>query len=152
MPDVQAGRFIGCCARRHRSIGFCAFLDQVEANVPEGLDVHLVLDNAATHKNKLIHDWLLMRPRWLLHFTPTSVSLLAPVEGWFALLAATASTRHVPSQGRSGSRHPRRHRSHQRRAGAVHLDQVNSRYHREHQMLLSTSFQLRSLGGERQPA
>ncbi|WP_083531010.1 IS630-like element ISMex18 family transposase [Methylobacterium sp. AMS5] len=84
--DVQAGRVIGPCARRHRSIEFRAFLDQVEADVPKDLDVHLVLDNAATHKTKLIHDWLLKRPRWHLHFTPTSASWLNLVEGWFALL------------------------------------------------------------------
>ena len=71
---------IGRCAPRHRSVEFRAFLDQV-------LDVHLVLDNAATHKTKLIHDWLLKRPRWHLHFTPTSASWLNLVEGWFALLA-----------------------------------------------------------------
>lgn len=84
--DVQAGRVIGRCARRHRSVEFRALLDQVEANVPMGLDVHLVLDNAATHKTKLIHNWLLTRPRWHLHFTSTSASWLNLVEGWFALL------------------------------------------------------------------
>jgi transposase len=85
--DVQAGRVIGRCTRRHRSVEFRAFLDQVEANVPTDLDVHLVLDNAAPHKTKLIHDWLLKRPRRHLHFTPTSASWLDLVEGWFALLA-----------------------------------------------------------------
>lgn len=50
------------------------------------LDAHLVLDNAATHKTKLIHDWLVKRPRWHLHFTPTSASWLNVVEYWFALL------------------------------------------------------------------
>ena len=50
------------------------------------LDVHLALDNATTHKPKLIHDWLVKRPRWQLHFTPTSASWLNLVEGWFALL------------------------------------------------------------------
>ncbi|WP_376770406.1 IS630 family transposase [Methylorubrum rhodinum] len=85
--DVQAGRVIGHCARLHRSVEFRTFLDEVEANVPADLDVHRVLDNAATHKTKLIHDWLLKRPRWHLHFTPTSASWLNLVEGWFALLA-----------------------------------------------------------------
>src|SRR5215217_3215346 len=50
------------------------------------LDVHLVLDNAATHKTRIIHDWLVKRPRWRLHFTPTSASWLNLVESWFALL------------------------------------------------------------------
>lgn len=85
--DVQAGRVIGRCTRRHRSVEFRAFLHQVEASVPADLNVHLVLDNAATHKTRLIQDWLLKRPRWHLHFTPTSASWLNLVEGWFALLA-----------------------------------------------------------------
>jgi transposase len=84
--DVKAGTVIGACKGRHRAVEFRAFLDQVEAAVPNDLDVHLVLDNAATHKTKLVRDWLLKRPRWHLHFTPTSASWLNLVEGWFALL------------------------------------------------------------------
>jgi transposase len=84
--DVKTGTVIGACKERHRAIEFRAFLDQVEALVPPDLDVHLVLDNAATHKTKIIQDWLLKRPRWQLHFTPTSASWLNLVEGWFALL------------------------------------------------------------------
>jgi transposase len=84
--DVRAGTVIGACKGRHRAVEFRAFLDEVEAAVPTDLDVHLVLDNAATHKTKLVHDWLVKRPRWRLHFTPTSASWLNMVEGWFALL------------------------------------------------------------------
>lgn len=84
--DVKAGTVIGACKGRHRAVEFRAFLDQVEAAVPADLDVHLVLDNAATHKTKLVHDWLPKRPRWHLHFTPTSASWLNLVEVWFALL------------------------------------------------------------------
>jgi transposase len=84
--DVRAGTVIGTCKGRHRSTEFRAFLDQVEAAVPTDLDVHLVLDNAATHKTRLVHDWLLKRPRWHLHFTPTSASWLNLVECWFSLL------------------------------------------------------------------
>lgn len=84
---MKAGTVIGACKKRHRAAEFRAFLDQVEAAVPRDLDVHLVLDNAATHKTKLVHDWLMKRPRWRLHFTPTSASWLNLVEGWFALLA-----------------------------------------------------------------
>src|SRR3712207_6590719 len=78
--DVKAGTVIGACKKRHRAVEFRAFLDQVEAAVPADLDVHLVLDTAATHKTKLVHDWLVKRPRWHLHFTPTSASWLALVE------------------------------------------------------------------------
>jgi transposase len=84
--DVKTGAVIGACKERHRAVEALAFLDQVEAEVPADLDVHLVLDNAATHKTKLVHDWLLKRPRWHLHFTPTQASWLNLVETWFALL------------------------------------------------------------------
>jgi transposase len=84
--DVKAGTVIGACKERHRAVEFRAFLDQVEAAVPADLDVHLVVDNAATHKTKLVRDWLVKRPRWHLHFTPTSASWLNLVEVWFALL------------------------------------------------------------------
>lgn len=84
--DVKAGTVIGACKGRHRATEFRAFLDQVEAAVPGDLDVHLVLDNAATHKTRLIQDWLVKRPRWHLHFTPTCASWLNLIEGWFSLL------------------------------------------------------------------
>src|ERR1700710_683589 len=84
--DINAGTVIGACKRRHRATEMRAFLDPVEAAVPADFDVHLVLDNAATHKTRLIHDWLLKRPRWHLHFTPTSASWLNLVECWFSLL------------------------------------------------------------------
>ena len=85
--NVKTGTVVGACKDRHRATEFRAFLDQVEAAVPADLDVHLVLDNAATHKTSLVHDWLIKRPRWHLHFTPTSASWLNMVEGWFALLS-----------------------------------------------------------------
>jgi transposase len=96
--DIKAGTVVGACKRRHRATEFRAFLDQIEAVVPAGLDVHLVLDNAATHKTRLVHDWLLKRPRWHLHFTPTSSSWLNFVEGWFLLL-----TRRCLQRGAFGS-------------------------------------------------
>jgi transposase len=84
--NVKTGSVIGACTKRHRSQEFRAFLDQVEASVPADLDVHLVLDNASSHKTRLVHDWLVKRPRWHLHFTPTSASWLNLVEGWFSIL------------------------------------------------------------------
>jgi transposase len=85
--NMTAGTVIGACERRHRSLEFRAFLDRVEGSVPADLEVHLVLDNLKTHKTRLIHDWLLKRPRFHLHFTPTSASWLNLVECWFALLS-----------------------------------------------------------------
>ena len=84
--DVAAGRVIGTCLPRHRAVEFRTFLDEIEANLPPDLDVHLVLDNSATHKTKLIRDWLAKRTRYHVHFTPTSASWINQVERWFALL------------------------------------------------------------------
>jgi transposase len=85
--DVRAGTVVGACERRHRSVEFRAFLARVESSVPPGLEVHLVLDNLKTHKTRLVHDWLVKRPNFHLHFTPTSASWLNLVECWFALLS-----------------------------------------------------------------
>jgi transposase len=84
--DAKTGTVIGACYRRHRAQEFRAFLDEIDRGVPPDLDVHLVLDNLRTHKTRLIRDWLAERPRYRLHFTPTSASWLNLVEGWFALL------------------------------------------------------------------
>lgn len=83
---VQTGTVVGACHRRHRSIEFRKFLDTIETAVPVDLDVHLILDNYGTHKTALIRRWLAKRPRFHLHFTPTSASWLNLVERWFALL------------------------------------------------------------------
>jgi transposase len=93
--DVKTGRVIGHCHRRHRTIEFRKFLDRIDAAVPTSLDVHLVLDNYATHKTPLIHRWLAKRPRFHLHFTPTSASWLNLVERWFATLTAKQLRRGV---------------------------------------------------------
>jgi transposase len=84
--DIATGAVIGRCYPKHRSSEFRKFLDQIEAKVPADLDVHLVMDNYATHKTKPIRDWLAKRPRWHVHFTPTSASWLNQVERFFALL------------------------------------------------------------------
>jgi transposase len=84
--DARTGKIIGQNQQRHRSTEFRNFLDTIEKNVPEELDVHLILDNYGTHKTKLIRDWLTKRPRFHVHFTPTSASWLNLVERWFALL------------------------------------------------------------------
>lgn len=84
--DVATGRVIGGLHRRHRSTEFRRFLDRIDAAVPAHLDVHLILDNYATHKTPLIRRWLAKRPRYHLHFTPTSASWLNLVERWFAEL------------------------------------------------------------------
>jgi transposase len=77
---------IGQTHRPHRSIEFRKFLDTIEKNVQEELEVHLVMDNYATHKTAGVQRWLLKRPRFHVHFTPTSASWLNLVERWFAAL------------------------------------------------------------------
>jgi transposase len=91
--DVKAGTVIGRCFPRHRASEFRKFLDEVDAQVPPDLDIHLVLDNAGTHKTKLIRDWLAKRPRYHVHFTPTSASWINQVERWFGLLTERAIRR-----------------------------------------------------------
>lgn len=84
--ETQTGRVIGQCHRRHRSVEFRKFLDTVDSAVPTDLDVHLIMDNYGTHKTALIQRWLAKRPRFQVHFTPTSASWLNMVERWFARL------------------------------------------------------------------
>lgn len=76
---------IGACHRRHRSVEFRKFLDTIEDAVPSLL-VHLILDNYGTHKTAAIRSWLAKRPRFHVHFTPTSASGINLVERWFAAL------------------------------------------------------------------
>jgi transposase len=84
--DVASGAVIGQCHRRHRAVEFRKFLDRIDAEVPENLDVHIVLDNYGTHKTQRIREWFAKRPRYHLHFTPTSASWISQVERWFGLL------------------------------------------------------------------
>jgi transposase len=84
--DVKTGKVIGECHRRHRSAEFRKFLDTIDQSVPPRLDVHLILDNYGTHKTAMIRNWLAKRPRFHVHFTPTSASWINLVERWFAAL------------------------------------------------------------------
>ena len=82
--DVATGRVVNETHRRHRSAEFRAFLDTVDAAVPAGLDVHVVMDNYGTHKTAMIRAWFAKRPRFHVHFTPTYGSWLNLVERVFA--------------------------------------------------------------------
>ncbi len=84
--DIATGHVIGKCYGRHRAAEFRKFLDEIEAAVPDDLDVHLVMDNYATHKTPLIRSWLAKRPRWHVHLTPTRSSWLNQVERFCTLL------------------------------------------------------------------
>ena len=84
--DITTGKVIGRLHSRHRAIEFKKFLQTLDREVPDGLQVHLVLDNSSTHKTPAIQQWLLAHPRFVVHFTPTSSSWLNLVERWFAEL------------------------------------------------------------------
>ncbi len=93
--DIATGRVIGKTYRRHRSNEFRKFLDEIEAAVPPELDVHLVLDNYATHKTPEVQRWLTRRPRFHVHFTPTSSSWLNLVESFFSIVDRRVTHRGV---------------------------------------------------------
>jgi transposase len=84
--DISSGSVIAQHYRRHRHQEFLRFLKLIDAAVPKDLDLHLILDNYATHKTPQIKAWLIKHPRFHLHFTPTSSSWLNLVERWFAEL------------------------------------------------------------------
>jgi transposase len=84
--DVASGFVIGKCYKRHRAAEFLDFLQQIDAHVPDGVDVHVIMDNYATHKTARIKAWLVRRPHYHVHFTPTSASWINQVERWFAEL------------------------------------------------------------------
>jgi transposase len=93
--DIATGRVIGKTYRRHRSQEFRKFLDQIEAIVPSNLEIHLVMDNYATHKTEEIQRWLIRRPRFHVHFTPTSSSWLNLVESFFSIVDRRVTRRGV---------------------------------------------------------
>ena len=93
--DVLTGSVIGQCLPRHRHIEFLKFLRTIDREVPNGLEIHLILDNYATHNHPNVKAWLGTHPRFHLHFTPTSSSWLNMIERWFGKLTDKAIRRGV---------------------------------------------------------
>lgn len=91
--DVARGTVISQCKPRHRHQEFLAFLRHLDESVPPTLDVHLVIDNYATHKHAAVKRWLANRPRYHVHFTPTYASWLNQVERWFGIITQRAIRR-----------------------------------------------------------
>ena len=95
--DVKNGEVLGKCYRRHRAKEFLSFLKEIEAHVAtdvaQGKEVHLVLDNYCTHKSATVSKWIIKRPHWHLHFTPTHASWLNQVERFFAKITTEAIRR-----------------------------------------------------------
>ena len=84
--NVLDGTVVGRNMQRHRHQEFIRFLNAVEADVPVGKVVHVILDNYAAHKHPKVRAWLSRHPRWIFHFTPTSASWLNAVETFFSAL------------------------------------------------------------------
>jgi transposase len=91
--NVANGEVFTRCQARHRHQEFLTFLRQVDRSVPANLDVHLILDNYATHKHPKVRAWLAARPRYHVHYTPTYASWLNQVERWFGLITQQAIRR-----------------------------------------------------------
>ncbi len=93
--NIRTGHVIGKAFRRHRSKEFLLFLKEIDKSVPEQLEIHLVMDNYATHKTPKIQQWLLRHPRYYIHFTPTNSSWLNLVESFFSLVERRVTRRGV---------------------------------------------------------
>jgi len=93
--DVLTGKVIGQCLPRHRHIEFLKFLRTIDSEVPNGLQIHLILDNYSTHKHANVKKWLAKHPRFHLHFTPTSSSWVNMVERFFGKLTDKAIRRGI---------------------------------------------------------
>ena len=91
--DVATGEVLSQCKRRHRHQEFLAFLRHIDTNGPESLDVHLIVDNYATHKHAKVNAWLAKWPRFHIHYTPTYASWLNQVERWFGIITQRAIRR-----------------------------------------------------------
>jgi transposase/transposase-like protein len=98
--NVLTGAVVGQCLPRHRHQEFLKFLRKLDREFPRDVDLHLIVDNYATHKHAEVKKWLAKHPRFHLHFTPTSSSWLNLVERWFRDLTDKAIRRGVfPSVG-----------------------------------------------------
>ena len=97
--NVLTGAVIGEFSPRHRHEEFLKFLRRVDREVPKNLQVHLILDNYATHKHPDVNAWLTRHPGFTLHLTPTSSSWLNLVERWFREITDRAIRRGVFPSG-----------------------------------------------------
>jgi transposase len=91
--NVENGKVIASCKRQHRARDFTAFLAEIDQSVAPDLTIHVILDNLSAHKAPPVHRWLLLHPRFVLHFTPTYASWLNLVERFFGLLTGHALQR-----------------------------------------------------------
>jgi transposase len=92
--NLLEGRVIGQCMSRHRHREFIRFLNKINREITAERELHLIVDNYATHKHPKVRAWLERHPRVDFHFTPTSASWLNAVEGFCGRL-----TRQRPKRG-----------------------------------------------------
>ena len=81
--DMAEGKLIGTCMAKHRHQEWIKFLRQIDEETPSDLDLHVIVDNYATHKHPRVKSWLKRHPRFHVHFIPTSSSWLNMIERWF---------------------------------------------------------------------
>jgi putative transposase len=91
--DLASGEVLAQCKKRHRHQEYLQFLKHIDANVPKDMQIHLVVDNYATHKHQKVRNWLAVRPRYHVHYTPTYSSWLNQVEIWFNIITQKAIRR-----------------------------------------------------------
>jgi len=91
--DTAQGKVITPCRKRHRHQEYLGFLREIEKHVPKTLDVHIIVDNYATHKHPRVKRWFAARPRFHVHYTPTYASWLNQVEIWFNRITQQAIRR-----------------------------------------------------------
>jgi putative transposase len=91
--DIASGQVLTKCKHRHRHQEYLGFLKHIDANVPQKLDIHLVVDNYSTHKHPTVKRWLTTHPRYQVHYTPTYASWLNQIEIWFNLITQKAIRR-----------------------------------------------------------
>ena len=122
--DFKAGTVIGDLHQRHRAIEFRKFPETIDQTVSAALQLHLIIDNYATHKTPAIQRWLFCHPRFHLHFTPTGASWLNLVERWFAALTEKQLRRGAHRSTReTRGRHPPLPGDLQPSSQTLHLDQ-----------------------------
>jgi len=116
--DIANGEVLAQCKRRHRHQEYLSFLRHIDQNVPEQLDVHLIVDNYATHKHPKVRAWLARRRCFHVHYTPTYASWLNQVERWFGLITHQAirrgSFKSVPDLVRRIERYVKYYNAHAR--------------------------------------
>ena len=138
--NVQSGEVIGSLHQRHRALEFLKFLKTIDQNVPGDLDVHLVLDNASSHKTPKVQRWLAAHTRFHLHFTPTSRLVDQPRRAMVRRAHhQTAASRCAPLRPRAEHRHPPMDRDLEREPAPLRLDQDRRADPRRNQPLLPTN-------------